>query len=37
MAKTCSKMQLEHAKYVRKRQSIHVKDAILFIAVELAK
>lgn len=37
MAKTCFKMQLEHAKYVQKRQSIHVKDAILFIAVELAK
>lgn len=37
MAKTCSKMQLEHAEYVRKRQSIHVKGAILSIVVELAK
>ena len=37
MAKMPYKVQLVYAKFVQKRQSIHVKNVILFIVQEFAK
>ena len=37
MAKILYKMQLIYAKFVQKKQSIHVKDVIPFIVIEFAK